>query len=92
MLLDSYINGRVAYKKGEFTLSYIFDTSEWYNQGYWQVRDGQQNVVAWGLDFEGTCPVGADQTWIIGDMDSKQRYTGFKIIAGTIGNLFYKIP
>ena len=40
------------------------------------------DVIAWGLDYEGTCPVGSDETWMIGNMDSKKKYDGFVMVSG----------
>ena len=79
-MLNEYNNMRVAYRSsdGDFMLS-LYEYRDWYDASFWHITDKKGNVLAWGQDYEGTCPMGSDDTWIIGDFDSRESLKGFKM-------------
>ena len=74
IIMDAYIEGKVAYQKsGEsFILSYNEDTVSW------NIKDAD-TILAWGLNYDGVCPQGSDETWHI---EPIQPYTGFTMTSG----------
>ena len=70
--MDSYINGKVAYQKDTQVLSYNTITASW------NIKD-LETILAWGLNHDGVCPQGSDETWHI---EPKEPYTGFTMTSG----------
>ena len=72
VLMDSDINGKVAYEKDTHVLSYNPNTASW------NIKD-LETILAWGLNHDGVCPQGSDETWHI---EPKEPYTGFTMTSG----------
>ena len=74
ILMDANMDGKVAYQQseGSYILSYNTDTQSW------NIKDGE-TILAWGLNYDGDCPQGSDETWHI---EPNQPYTGFTMMSG----------
>ena len=73
-LSDEYVNGKVAYEKknSPCTLSYNATWCDGWCNG-WNLKNGE-TVLAWGLNYDGECPLGADKTW---HLEPKDPLPGF---------------
>ena len=78
-LLESYVDGMVAYGTDRHMLSYNSALTAWTI-----TEISNSATLAWGLNYDGTCPQGADDSWHI---EPKSRYTGFRMESGI--NKFY---
>ena len=78
-LLPEYIDGKVAYKMAgsAWTLSYTHEyVDDIYKGKAWRLSNGD-TPVAWGLNHDGDCPLGADETWHLIDATSWDPIPGF---------------
>mgnify|MGYP000667439940 CR=1 FL=1 len=72
-LMPAYINGKVAYQKGQSGPILAYNEAD-------QIFEIKDNGVvrAWGLNYDGVCPQGADDSWHI---EPRDPYTGFTMIS-----------
>ena len=72
--MDSYVNEMVAYQTDRHILSYDLALTAW------TIKEiSNSATLAWGKNYDGTCPQGADASWHI---EPKTRYAGFSMESG----------
>ena len=75
-LMDHFIAGKVAFSKdseGDVILSYNEETLSW------NIKSKANKIQAWGLNYDGDCPQGADESWHV---EPTEVCTGFTMTSG----------